>query len=219
MERPRGRDVACPTIPVRFKTRCRPPFTGRWVRSPFPRRTAGSRRPIGFPHYAERIAELKAKGAELIVIFGIGRVCHIAFWEPHFAEEFASLAEWKAQTHRIGARLHPLTIEQNALDELQESDDARSRLRQYDRPGAFFAGRSNYRRCRRCLRPRDAMAGSQPLDDSALRARSLGSQLVHAHASRPIVLPPRSGRAARAGDELNSHGKTISRVKGITQRC
>jgi glucosamine-6-phosphate deaminase len=67
------------------------------------------------PHYAERISELKAKGAELIVIFGIGRVCHIAFWEPHFAGEFASVAEWKMQTHRLGARLHPLTIEQNAL--------------------------------------------------------------------------------------------------------
>jgi glucosamine-6-phosphate deaminase len=67
------------------------------------------------PHYAERIAELKGAGAEFIVIFGIGRVCHIAFWEPHFAEEFATLAEWKAQTHRLGARLHPLTIEQNAL--------------------------------------------------------------------------------------------------------
>lgn len=67
------------------------------------------------PHYAERIAELKAHGAELIVIFGIGRVCHIAFWEPHFADEYRTLDEWKAQTHRIGARLHPLTIEQNAL--------------------------------------------------------------------------------------------------------
>jgi glucosamine-6-phosphate deaminase len=71
--------------------------------------------PDRLPLYAGRIAELKAKGAELTVIFGIGRVCHIAFWEPHFADEFASLAEWKAQTHRLGARLHPLTIEQNAL--------------------------------------------------------------------------------------------------------
>jgi glucosamine-6-phosphate deaminase len=67
------------------------------------------------PHYAARIADLKAQGAELVVIFGIGRVCHIAFWEPHFAAEFASLDEWKAQTHRIGAKLHPLTIEQNAI--------------------------------------------------------------------------------------------------------
>ncbi len=71
--------------------------------------------PDSLPHYAERIAELKSQGADLIVIFGIGRVCHIAFWEPHFAEEFASVDDWKAQTHRLGARLHPLTIEQNAL--------------------------------------------------------------------------------------------------------
>jgi glucosamine-6-phosphate deaminase len=67
------------------------------------------------PHYAERIAELKKDGAELVVIFGIGRVCHIAFWEPHFAGEFSSVEDWKAQTHRLGAKLHPLTIEQNAL--------------------------------------------------------------------------------------------------------
>jgi len=67
------------------------------------------------PTYAQQIGELKKKGAKLVTVFGIGRVCHIAFWEPHFAAEFASEAEWKAQTHRLGARLHPLTIEQNAL--------------------------------------------------------------------------------------------------------
>jgi glucosamine-6-phosphate deaminase len=67
------------------------------------------------PHYAERIGQLRSQGAKLAVIFGIGRVCHIAFWEPHFAAEFASEAEWKRQTHRLGAKLHPLTIEQNAL--------------------------------------------------------------------------------------------------------
>jgi glucosamine-6-phosphate deaminase len=67
------------------------------------------------PTYAQQIADLKKKGAKLDTAFGIGRVCHIAFWEPHFAAEFASEAEWKAQTHRLGARLHPLTIEQNAL--------------------------------------------------------------------------------------------------------
>jgi glucosamine-6-phosphate deaminase len=51
----------------------------------------------------------------LIVVFGIGRVCHIAFWEPHFAAEFTSDEEWKRQTHRLGAKLHPLTVEQNAM--------------------------------------------------------------------------------------------------------
>jgi glucosamine-6-phosphate deaminase len=67
------------------------------------------------PRYAEEIAGLRARGARLVVVYGIGRVYHIAFWEPHFAAEFGSVDAWKAQTHRLGARLHPLTIEQNAL--------------------------------------------------------------------------------------------------------
>jgi glucosamine-6-phosphate deaminase len=67
------------------------------------------------PTYAEKIAKLKADGAKLITVFGIGRVFHIAFWEPHFAAEFSSEDEWKKQTHRIAAKLHPLTIEQNAI--------------------------------------------------------------------------------------------------------
>ncbi|HOL66867.1 MAG TPA: glucosamine-6-phosphate isomerase, partial [bacterium] len=67
------------------------------------------------PFYPEKISALKKKGARMVVIFGIGRVCHIAFWEPHFAAEFSSVAAWKKQTHRLGAKLHPLTIEQNAI--------------------------------------------------------------------------------------------------------
>jgi glucosamine-6-phosphate deaminase len=67
------------------------------------------------PTYAEQIGALKKQGGRLVTVFGIGRVCHIAFWEPHFAAEFANEAEWKRQTHRLGARLHPLTVEQNAL--------------------------------------------------------------------------------------------------------
>ena len=67
------------------------------------------------PTYAEQMSAIKKQGGKLVTVFGIGRVCHIAFWEPHFAGEFKSAEEWKKQTHRIGARLHPLTIEQNAL--------------------------------------------------------------------------------------------------------
>jgi len=67
------------------------------------------------PHYAEKIAALKKEGAKLILVFGIGRMFHIAFWEPHFAADFASVDQWKQQTHRLGAKLHPLTIEQNAI--------------------------------------------------------------------------------------------------------
>lgn len=67
------------------------------------------------PRYPEKIEELRREGAKMVLVFGIGRVFHIAFWEPHFAEEFSSVEEWKSQTHRLGAKLHPLTIEQNAI--------------------------------------------------------------------------------------------------------
>lgn len=67
------------------------------------------------PTYPGKIAALKAEGAKLVLVYGIGRMCHIAFWEPHFGSEFATDAEWKAQPYRLGAKLHPLTIEQNAI--------------------------------------------------------------------------------------------------------
>lgn len=67
------------------------------------------------PTYPEKIAALKAEGVKLILVYGIGRMCHIAFWEPQFAAEFDSVEDWKAQPYRIAAKLHPLTIEQNAI--------------------------------------------------------------------------------------------------------
>ena len=67
------------------------------------------------PTYPGKIAALKAEGAKLVLVYGIGRMCHIAFWEPQFGAEFATDEEWKKQCYRIGAKLHPLTIEQNAL--------------------------------------------------------------------------------------------------------
>ncbi|TWT56827.1 glucosamine-6-phosphate deaminase [Thalassoglobus neptunius] len=67
------------------------------------------------PTYPEKIEKIRSGGGDLAVVFGIGRVCHIAFWEPQFAGEYDSEEDWKAATHRIGAKLHPLTIEQNAI--------------------------------------------------------------------------------------------------------
>ena len=67
------------------------------------------------PTYAKKIADLKKKGVRLVTVYGIGRVMHIAFWEPHFAAEYKSVDAWKKQTHRVAAKLHPLTIEQNAI--------------------------------------------------------------------------------------------------------
>ncbi|MCA9084787.1 MAG: glucosamine-6-phosphate isomerase [Planctomycetaceae bacterium] len=67
------------------------------------------------PKFGEKIAAIQQGAGKLAVVFGIGRVCHIAFWEPQFAGEYESEEVWKQQTHRIGAKLHPLTIEQNAI--------------------------------------------------------------------------------------------------------
>ena len=67
------------------------------------------------PTYPEKIAALKAEGAKLVLVYGIGRMCHIAFWEPQFATEYDTLEAWKEAPYRIGAKLHPLTIEQNAI--------------------------------------------------------------------------------------------------------
>lgn len=67
------------------------------------------------PTYAEKIERLKQEGAKQVTVYGIGRMCHIAFWEPHFGQEFADVSEWMKCPCRLGAKLHPLTIEQNAL--------------------------------------------------------------------------------------------------------
>lgn len=71
------------------------------------------------PTYPEKIAALKAEGARLVLVFGIGRMCHIAFWEPHFAADYATEEEWRQAPYRLGAKLHPLTIEQNAITSFQ----------------------------------------------------------------------------------------------------
>ena len=67
------------------------------------------------PTYPGKIAALRAEGAKLVLVYGIGRMCHIAFWEPMIGAEFGSDEEWLAQPYRIAVKLHPLTIEQNAI--------------------------------------------------------------------------------------------------------
>lgn len=91
------------------------------------------------PTYAEQIKALKKRGAKLITVFGIGRVCHIAFWEPQFAGEFKNADEWKKQTHRLGAKLHPLTIEQNALTSFKSRTTLVPAYANTIGPGLFLA--------------------------------------------------------------------------------
>ena len=67
------------------------------------------------PTYPEKIAALRKEGAKLVLVYGIGRMCHIAFWEPTIGAEFETDEEWLKQPYRLGVQLHPLTIEQNAI--------------------------------------------------------------------------------------------------------
>ena len=159
--------------------------------------------PDRLPHYAARIAELKAEGAELIVIFGIGRVCHIAFWEPHFAAEYANVDEWKAQTHRIGALLHPLTIEQNALTSFKSRTTLVPAFANTIGPGLF-------------LQADRIIGGADGIFDRGMQWQglslwmtlrygpdSLDPQLLHADASGPALLPRPTRRSVGACNELS----------------
>ncbi|MBT8304900.1 MAG: glucosamine-6-phosphate isomerase [Bacteroidia bacterium] len=67
------------------------------------------------PTYAEKIKNIKESGGSLVTVYGIGRACHIAFWEPQIGDEFSNDSDWKSESYRIGQALHPLTIEQNSL--------------------------------------------------------------------------------------------------------
>ncbi len=95
--------------------------------------------PAELPTYAAQIGDLRKQGGKLVTVFGIGRVCHIAFWEPHFAAEFASAEDWKEPTHRLGARLHPLTIEQNALTSFRSRTTLVPAFANTIGPGLFLA--------------------------------------------------------------------------------
>ena len=68
-----------------------------------------------YAKYGWQSPEVTVKTVASVLVYGIGRMCHIAFWEPQFGSEFKSDKEWLEQPYRIGAKLHPLTIEQNAI--------------------------------------------------------------------------------------------------------
>jgi hypothetical protein len=148
------------------------------------------------PSYAAQIAELKKQGAKLVTVFGIGRVCHIAFWEPHFAAEFDNAAAWKAHTHRLGAKLHPLTVEQNALTSFRSRTTLVPAFANTIGPGLFLAAD------RIIGGAEHAVAGSVAAHDAAARAHTVDSEHLHADAAGAAVLPEGAARAAGGGVSL-----------------
>ena len=85
---------------------------GRYTVPPHQRNFATKK---NLPTYPGKISAIQADGGRLVTVYGIGRACHIAFWEPQIGGEFEDDREWMEQPYRIGQALHPLTIEQNAL--------------------------------------------------------------------------------------------------------
>jgi len=90
------------------------------------------------PKFGEQIEAIKNQGGKLVTVFGIGRACHIAFWEPHFAGEYESLDDWKADEYRIAAELHPMTIEQNAITSFKSRTTLVSTRANTVGPGLFL---------------------------------------------------------------------------------
>lgn len=108
-------NTADPTNPGSFQTAMEQAFYGPLEELTVPEAQRNFATKENLPLYSKKISELKASGARQITIFGVGRSFHVAFWEPHFAEDFNSVEEWKTQEFRIGAQLHPLTVEQNSV--------------------------------------------------------------------------------------------------------
>ena len=104
-----------PTNTASFQYAMQDAFYGPLGELTVPENQRNFARKDNLPTYPEKIAKLKAEGAKMITVYGIGRMCHIAFWEPQFADEFSSFDEWKKQNYTLGTQLHPLTIEQNAI--------------------------------------------------------------------------------------------------------
>ncbi len=103
-----------PTNPASFQYSMNEAFFSK-VKKTIPTNQRNFATKTNLPTYPAKIEALKAEGAKLVLVYGIGRMCHIAFWEPHFADDYKTEEEWKSQCYRLGAKLHPLTIEQNAI--------------------------------------------------------------------------------------------------------
>ena len=117
-----------------------------------------------------------------MTVFGVGRVCHIAFWEPHFAAEYDSEADWKAATHRLGAKLHPLTVEQNAITSFKSRTTLVPAYANTIGPGLFLQSDRIIGGCDGVLGRGMQWQGFELLDDPPPRTDALGS--------RPPTCPP-----------------------------
>jgi glucosamine-6-phosphate deaminase len=93
---------------------------------------------VELARFGQQIRAIKARGGKLVTVFGVGRACHIAFWEPHFAAEYRDVKSWKATDYRLAAQLHPMTIEQNAITSFKSRTTLVSTRANTIGPGLFL---------------------------------------------------------------------------------
>lgn len=90
------------------------------------------------PKFGAQIRAIKKRGGKLVTVFGVGRACHIAFWEPQYAAEYKTVADWKRDDFRIAAQLCPMTIEQNAITSFKSRTTLVSTRANTVGPGLFL---------------------------------------------------------------------------------
>jgi glucosamine-6-phosphate deaminase len=124
--------------PASFQNAMEQAFYGPLGKLTVPKAQRHFARKKDLPRFGEQIRGIKKKGGKLVTVFGIGRACHIAFWEPHFAAEYKTLKAWKAAEFRIAANLHPMTIEQNAITSFKSRTTLVSTRANTVGPGLFL---------------------------------------------------------------------------------
>lgn len=127
-----------PTNPGAFRYAMNSAFYGPLGTLTVPESQRNFATKTNLPEYEKKINDLKARGARLVTVYGIGRAFHIAFWEPHFAADFKSEDEWKKAPYRLGAKLHPLTVEQNAITSFKSRFTSVSATANTVGPGLFL---------------------------------------------------------------------------------
>ena len=155
------------------------------------------------PTYPEKINAIKEKGGRLVTVYGIGRACHIAFWEPQIGDEYDNDDDWKEVPYRIGQALHPLTIEQNSLHSFSSRFTLIPCWANTVGPGLFSQQRLLHWWCRRYLsRPRCMLARNESVCYITVWAVTLGPFQLDANIARLPCFYEGIGRALASGCAL-----------------
>ena len=146
------------------------------------------------PEYPDRIGALRKEGAKLVVVYGIGRACHIAFWEPHFGLGVRERRRMAPADASFGRPPAPPDHRAECHHQFQEPDNTGSGFRQHHRSRILHQRRLRHWRRGWRTGPRHALARAVVVGDAAARreppcpfhldAHSAGCSLLYQGARR-----------------------------------